>query len=78
MFTIDYQIRISDLIVGIGGIIAFVKMFVGTRDVQRDLTALVKELCLRVERIDSRQHEHHDWLVGAGLNRRIHPDRRIK
>jgi hypothetical protein len=77
MPLIDYQIHFSDLIVGVGFIAAFIKVFVSNRDVQRDLVAIVKDLRMDVDRIDRRTNDHHEWLIAGGLDRRGHADRRV-
>jgi len=73
----DTQIHVSDLIVGMGGIIAFLKVFLGTRDVQRDLITLVRQNTADIERIDGRVEYHHEWLIRNGMDLREGPaDRR--
>ena len=78
MLNIDYQIHMSDLLVGLGGVWAFVKVFVSNRDVQRDLTRLVKQNCADIERIDVRLETHHEWLIRKGMDQRSGSDRRLQ
>ena len=67
---IDWQIHFGDLLVGAGFIVAFLKVFLGNRDVQRDLVRIVTDLREDVDRIDRRQHMHHEWLIAGGIDRR--------
>ena len=71
VFQFNYQISVSDLILIGGGILAFMKVFISTRDVQRDLATIVRELRDDVDRIDRRQDKHHEWLIANGLDRRL-------
>lgn len=76
MFTIDWQIHLSDLLIAFAGLIAFFKVFLTTRDILRELVTDVKSLRIDVERIDGIQADHHEWLVRNGLDRRSWTERR--
>jgi hypothetical protein len=75
-FSFDYQIHLSDLILIGSGIVAFLKIFIWNRDILRELTAETKDLRLDVNRIETRQDVHHEWLIGNGLDLRTGRDRR--
>ena len=67
---IDYQIHLSDLVVFFGGLIAFFKIFLTTRDLLREFGHDIEGLRGDVDRIDGVQAAHHEWLVRNGLDRR--------
>jgi hypothetical protein len=78
MPSIDTQVHLSDLIVGVGGIIAFLKVFLSDRDLKRDLVSAVGDLKKDVGQLQTGQNAHHEWLIRAGLDhpvidRRAHP-----
>lgn len=70
--TIDYTIRVSDVVVLGGGVAAFLKVWVGSRDIQRDLTRLVNDHEARITKLRGDTDDHHEWLVRNGLDRRAH------
>lgn len=76
LFTFTSEISISDLMIGGGVLVAMLKIFLTDRDLKRDLVKAVGDLCQDVEVLQKRQEAHHEWLIGAGLDRRQQPNRR--
>lgn len=70
MFSIDWQIHVSDLIVAAGCLVTVATVFLRNRDSQRDTVTVLKSLVERVDRVEGRMDSHHEWLIAAGLDRR--------
>lgn len=78
MPTIDYTIHVGEICMFVGGVWAFLWMFIAFRDTLRDLVKAVGRadppsgLIGDVKKLSEQAQEHRDALADAGwLNRRI-------
>lgn len=80
--NIDWTIHVSDVALFLGMLLAFLKMFVSTRDTMRDLVKAVGQaeppsgLVGDVREVTKQVNDHHEWLIRYGLDRRTVADRR--
>lgn len=83
MFHFDWTLNITTLLIVAGALVTFFKGFISVRDALRDLTKVVGQetpqptgLLGDIFHMKIEQQQHRDWLIGAGLDRRNHQDRR--
>jgi hypothetical protein len=80
--SFDWTVHVSDVMLFGAGIWAFITMFVSLRDAIRDLSVNVGKKHPRegllgdVEHMKEEIQEHRDWLIAAGLDRRVQSERR--
>jgi hypothetical protein len=87
MLQIDQTIHLSDVALVGGGLWAFVKMFIGQRDINRQ-QAVTNSQIMRIlgereprsarrgilgdiDELKERQGDHHEWLIRKGFGRRL-------
>lgn len=80
---VDWTINITTLLLVGTALAAFFKGFLSVRDSLRDLIAAVgvKEpqptgIMGELHHIKIEQQHHRDWLIAAGMDRRVSTDRR--
>lgn len=72
----DGTVNLGQILTIGGGIVAFLKMWLGMRDILRDNTRDILGLKEESRNHGDRIEEHENWLVGAGLDRRSNEERR--
>lgn len=72
----DGTINLGQVLTIGGGIVAFLKMWLGMRDIQRDNTKDILGLKEVARSHGDSIAEHEKWLISAGLDRRSNEERR--
>ena len=70
----DATIHLGDLLVGAGGVFAFLKVFLGLRDSNNKLTVIVKDHERRITQVEGVSGDNRDAILRAGIDR-IFPHR---
>lgn len=78
----DTTIHLSDVILFLGGLVAFLKMFISQRDILRDLVKAIGQtyppagILGTLGEHDTELAAHREWLVREGLDQRRGAGRR--
>ena len=74
--TFDSTVRLSDLVIVLGGIWALVKIYFSTSYGIKALAEAVDRLRKDYDATEVTVSRHHEWLIAAGLDRRTGRERR--
>jgi hypothetical protein len=80
--SLDWTLHVSDVVMFLGGLIAFLRIFMTTRDSLRDMTKAIGTyeppmgLVGDVREVRAQVYKHHEWLIRDGVDRRTFEERR--